>query len=161
MNFPAKSGVCSSKNVWVMSTFCTFILLYFVWTVHTNFHAKVCSSKNEWVREAFKIKKRWNLRKKMATKKQNGRQITKLGITHSFLELQSPDFVWKFVWTVRKIFEKQNARQITKLSITCSFLEIQSPDFAWKFVWIVQTNYKSRKVCKYKSTHNSAIFWAT
>ena len=31
--------------------------------------------------------------------KQNGRQITKLSITHSFLELQSPDFAWKFVWT--------------------------------------------------------------
>ena len=27
---------------------------------------------------------------------------TKLSITHSFLELQSPDFAWKFVWTVRK-----------------------------------------------------------
>jgi len=31
--------------------------------------------------------------------KQNGRQITKLSITRSFLELQSPDFAWKFVWT--------------------------------------------------------------
>ena len=25
---------------------------------------------------------------------------TKLSITHSFFELQSPDFAWKFVWTV-------------------------------------------------------------
>ena len=25
---------------------------------------------------------------------------TKLSITHSFLELQSPDFAWKFIWTV-------------------------------------------------------------
>ena len=39
--------------------------------------------------------------------KQNGRQKTKwppntkLTITHSFLELQSPDFAWKFVWTVQ------------------------------------------------------------
>ena len=32
-----------------MSTFVLFVLLYFVWTVHTNFHAKsgLCSSKNE------------------------------------------------------------------------------------------------------------------
>ena len=52
MNFHAKSGVCSSKNGWVISTFvlfCTFVLLYFVRTGHTNFHAKsgLCSSKNE------------------------------------------------------------------------------------------------------------------
>ena len=38
-------------------------------------------------------------------KKQNGRQIAKLSITCSFLELQSPDFVWQFVWTVRTNFE--------------------------------------------------------
>ena len=25
---------------------------------------------------------------------------TKLSITHSFLELQNPDFLWNFVWTV-------------------------------------------------------------
>ena len=37
----------------------------------------------------------------MAAKKQNGRQITKLSITGSFLELHSPDFEWKFVWTVQ------------------------------------------------------------
>ena len=58
----------------------------------------------------------------MAAKKQNGRQIAKLSITHSFLELQSPDFAWKFVWTVQTNFEKnlknkmaakkQNDRQI-------------------------------------------------
>ena len=27
---------------------------------------------------------------------------TKLSITHSFLELQSPDCAWKFIWTVQK-----------------------------------------------------------
>ena len=31
--------------------------------------------------------------------KQNGRQITKLSKTHSFLELQSPDFAWKLILT--------------------------------------------------------------
>ena len=43
-------------------------------------------------------------------------------------------------------------------------------DFAWKFVWIVRTITKAqstksikkyKKVYKYKSTHNSVIFWAT
>ena len=26
---------------------------------------------------------------------------TKLSITHSFFELQTPDFAWKFIWTVQ------------------------------------------------------------
>ena len=50
----------------------------------------------------------------MAAKKQNGRQITKLSITRSFFELQSPDFAWKFIWTVWTTFDKQNGHQITK-----------------------------------------------
>ena len=40
------------------------------------------------------------LKNNMATKKQNGRQMAKLSITHSFLELQTPDFAWNFQWTV-------------------------------------------------------------
>ena len=58
--------------------------------------------------------------------KQNGRQIAKLSITRSFLELQSPDLAWKFVGTVWTNFDKiwknkmaakkQNGPQITKLS---------------------------------------------
>ena len=49
--FPCKIWSLYLKNAWVMSTFVLFVLLYFVWTVNTNFHAKsgVCSSKNEWV----------------------------------------------------------------------------------------------------------------
>ena len=53
----------------------------------------------------------------MDAKKQYGREITKLSITRSFLELQNQDFAWKFVWTVRtnfNFFEKQNGRQKTK-----------------------------------------------
>ena len=107
----------------------------------------------------------------MSAKKQNGRQITKLSITHSVIWLQSPDFAWKFVWTVRtnldfflelqspnfawklvwivrNFFEKQNGRQIAKLSITRSFLELQSPDFAWKFVWTVWTNFDKQNGCQ-------------
>ena len=53
----------------------------------------------------------------------------------------------------------------TKMNITRSFLELQSPVLAWKFMWTVRTKYKSTKstkeVHKYKSTHNSVIFWAT
>ena len=64
---------------------------------------------------------------------------TKLSITRSFLELQSPDFT---KWPPN-----------TKLSITHPFFELQSPDFAWKFVWTVRTKYKSTKSTKkYKST---------
>ena len=90
----------------------------------------------------------------MAPKKQNGRQNTKLSITNSFLELQSPDFAWKFVWvdsTNFEFFEKQNGRQMTKLSITHSFLELQSPDFAWKFIWTVPTNYEKKNSQRGKS----------
>ena len=72
-------------------------------------------------------------------------QHTKLSITHSFFELETPDFAWKFVWTIWTIFDKilkkKNGRQITKLSITHSFLELQTPDLAWKFVWTVWTNF--------------------
>ena len=35
---------------------------------------------------------------------------TKLSITHSFFELQSPDFAWKFVWSVRT--NTRNTRNI-------------------------------------------------
>ena len=64
--FHAKSGVCSSRNEWVMQNlesvskkwliyeyFCTcfYSLHYFVWIVHTKFHTKsgVFSSRNGWV----------------------------------------------------------------------------------------------------------------
>ena len=45
--------------------------------------------------------------KQNGRQKQNGHQIAKLIITHSFLELQSADFAWKFIWTVRTNFEKK------------------------------------------------------
>ena len=93
----------------------------------------------------------------MAAKKQNGRQIAKLSITRSFLELQSPDFAWKFVWTVQTNFKKQNSRQIAKLFITRSFLELQSPNFAWKLVWIVLTNFEKKWPPNRKIEHNSLI----
>ena len=94
-------------------------------------------------------------------------------ISQSFFELQTPDFAWKFVWTVwtnfDKIFKKQNGRQIAKLSITRSFLELQSPDFAWKFVWTVRTNFdfflngrqKTKWPPNHKIEHNSLVSWAT
>ena len=68
-------------------------------------------------------------------------------ITRSFLELQSPDFAWKFVWTVQTNTRNLSIlatlpRSIAKLIITHSFLELQSPDFAWKFVWTVRTNFE-------------------
>ena len=58
-------------------------------------------------------------------------------------------------------YQKYKLQKSTKVLITQPFFELQTPDFAWKFVWIFRTNYKSKKVKKYISTHNSAIFWAT
>ena len=41
---------------------------------------------------------------------------TKLSITHLFLELQSPDFAWKFVWTVQtNTRNTRNTRNITNI----------------------------------------------
>ena len=36
----------------------------------------------------------------------------KLSITRSFFELQSPDFAWKYVWTVRTNYEKKLVRGV-------------------------------------------------
>ena len=61
---------------------------------------------------------------------------TKLIITRSFLELQSPDFAWKFIWTVRtkykstKVQKVQKSTKSTKVLITQPFFELQTPDFA-------------------------------
>ncbi len=52
---------------------------------------------------------------------------TKLSITHSFFELQSPDFVWKFVWTVRT---KYKSTKSIKVLITWPFFKLQTPDFS-------------------------------
>ena len=45
-------------------------------------------------------------------------QNNKLSLTHSFLELHSPYFAWKFVWTVQTnfgiFFKEQNGRQKSK-----------------------------------------------
>ena len=56
---------------------------------------------------------------------------TKLSITHSFFELQTPDFAWKFVWIVQINYKSTKVQKVQK------------------------------KVHKYKSTHNSVIFRAT
>ena len=43
---------------------------------------------------------------------------TKLNITRSFFELQSPDFAWKFIWTdqpndkVQKVQEVQEVQEV-------------------------------------------------
>ena len=83
---------------------------------------------------------------------------TKVLITQSFLELQTPDFAWKFICTVQPNEKVQKVQKYkstkstkkhisTKLLITQSFLELQTPDFAWKFLCTVQPN---EKVQKYK-----------
>ena len=66
-------------------------------------------------------------------------------ITRSFFKLQTPDFAWKFVWTVPTNYGFFCNYLITLLvrnyAITQPFFELQTPDFAWKFVWTVPTNY--------------------
>merc|ERR1712105_486213 len=80
-------------------------------------------------------------------------------ITRSFFELQTPDFAWKFVWTVRKNTRNTrntiNTRKYQKIpkmpeiseisDITRSFFELRTPDFAWKFVWTVRTNTRNTR----------------
>ena len=46
---------------------------------------------------------------------------TKVSITHSFFELETPDFAWKFVWTVRTKYTHKKY----KVLITQPFLELQ------------------------------------
>ena len=61
----------------------------------------------------------------MSEPNQNGRQKTKcppntkLSITHSFLELQSAAFLWKFVWTVRTNSENKMAAKNKMVAIRC------------------------------------------
>ena len=60
---------------------------------------------------------------------------TKLSITCSFFDLQSPDFAWKFVWTVRTSYKsiKVPKGQKYKVLSTQPFFELQALDFTWKF----------------------------
>ena len=70
--------------------------------------------------------------------------------TQLFLELLTPDFAWKFVWTVKTNYEKRNNQGHQKgegggcqgrQGVTQPYFELQTPDFPWKFVWTVPTNY--------------------
>merc|ERR1711984_8806 len=75
-------------------------------------------------------------------------------ITQPFLEPQTPDFAWKFVWTVPTNYEKKFVITyiLRNYAITQPFFELQTPDFAWKFVWTVPTNYE-KKICNYVITY--------
>ena len=79
-------------------------------------------------------KTKWPPKTKLSPKKKWPLNI-KLSITISFFELQSPDFAWKFVWTVQT--KVQKVEKSTKVLITQPFFELQDPDFAWKFIWTV------------------------
>ena len=79
-------------------------------------------------------------------------------ITQPFFELQTPDFAWKFIWTVLTYYKSTKVQKVQKkyiskkVLITLSFLELQTPDFARKFICTVQPNEKVQKYKKYKST---------
>merc|ERR1712030_262560 len=85
-----------------------------------------------------------NVKNKMATKKQNGRQINK--IEHNFLSYKPEISLGSRSRPPAAIYE-----QITKVLITQPFFEVQTPDFAWKFIWIVEPNDKVQKTTQ-KST---------
>ena len=59
---------------------------------------------------------------------------TKLSITHSFFEVETPDFAWKFVLTVRT---KYTHKKVQSTHNSAIFL---GTDFAWKFIWTVRPN---------------------
>ena len=42
---------------------------------------------------------------------------TKLSITHSFFELQTPDFAWKFVWIVRTNYKGKKVHKLSLIHI--------------------------------------------
>ena len=71
-------------------------------------------------------------------------------ITQPFFELQTPDFAWKFVWTVPTNYEifflvrgvRRGGVQ-GRQGVTQPFFELHTPDFAWKFVWTAPTNYEN------------------
>ena len=74
-------------------------------------------------------------------------------ITHSFFELQTPDFAWsvhvdrsdKMGIPAKKKLHGIHERKIQwtmELAITQTFFELQTPDFEWKFIWIVSANIK-------------------
>ena len=81
-----------------------------------------------------------------------------LAITQPFFELQTPDFAWKFVWTVPSKWtpckEKLAWNPCKKipwtmeLAINQPFFELDNHDFARKFVWTIQ---KNGHPCKEKS----------
>ena len=73
-----------------------------------------------------------------------------LAITQPFFELQIPDFVWKFIWTVptklatlqRKIgMESMQENSMDHgISYNSAIFELDNQHFAWKFVWTIQKN---------------------
>ena len=64
-------------------------------------------------------------------------QNTKYSITHSFLELQIPDFVWNFVRTIQKKYKSpRSIKSINKYKSThiSTIFDLQPPNFALKFI---------------------------
>ena len=60
-------------------------------------------------------------------------EITKLSIMRSFFELETPDFAWKFVRTVRikyKTYKKFLISTKVQSTQTSVILELQNSDFA-------------------------------
>ena len=53
---------------------------------------------------------------------------TKLSIIGSFFQLETPDFAWKFVWTVQTKYKHKKVQKY-KVRITQPFFELQTSEF--------------------------------
>ena len=82
-------------------------------------------------------------------------EITKLSITRSFFELETPDLAWKFVWTIRtkyktyKKFLKSTKVQSTHNSASYRLQILHGSSY--------RPNYKVQKYKKFKSTLRTTL----
>ena len=145
----------------------------FVWTVWKNFEPKILkkwptnhkidhnsliswATDSRFCMEVFTDSPNYFcFKNKMAAKKQIGRHIAKLSITHSFLELQTPDFVWKLLWIARRnpwkkinfmdsIKKILKLRKIKEMAIAGPFFSyrLQILHGSWSFSDIKKLNLK-------------------
>ena len=82
---------------------------------------------------------------------------TKLNITHLFFELQTPDFAWKFVWTVQTKYKSTKVKKVQKskkVLITQPFFSYRSQILHGNSYGLSNQMTKYNKCKKYKNTTN-------
>jgi len=125
------------------------------------------------------------LQKYKSTKSTKKYVSTKVLITQPFFELQTPDFAWKFIWTVepnykvqkykkykttkvknyksKKVQKSKNSRFcievcMDSLNKLLNYKSTESPqvqELSWKLIMAVKPNDKVQKYKKYKNTKNA------